>query len=281
MASIKYDVEKEKSRLRLQGKVAIVTGGASGIGEGIALELARQGANVAIADINLNGANKVAGKIKTLGVKSIAVKTDVTNFKDVQLMVRKVQDALGDIDILVNDAGGHVKGIPSTFLFDETEEAWDAMIALNLKSVFNCCRAVIGHMRERHYGKIVNIASVSGMVGHVRSVDYCAAKAGVIGFTMALAKEVGTYGINVNSVSPGPTVTPLTSGLITGQGIEKEVMTNATHLGRLGKPEDIAYAVAFLASDEASFITAQNLPVCGARNFSGGPDSLYKWQPGR
>jgi NAD(P)-dependent dehydrogenase (short-subunit alcohol dehydrogenase family) len=104
-------------------------------------------------------------------------------------------------------------------------------------------------------------------------------KAGVIGFTMALDKEVGTFGININSASPGPTITPLTAGLITGDGIEREVMLNATYLGRLGKPKDIAYTAAFLASDEASFITAQNLPVCDARNFSGGPDNLYIWQP--
>lgn len=254
--------------LGLKDKVAIVTGAARGIGRGIALELAREGANVAIVDINLDGAEKVADEIKALGRKAIAIKTDVTKFEGVKLMTKRVRDELGDVDILVNNAGGTVPGAGEHALFcEKTEEDWDAGIALNLKSVFNCCRAVIERMIERRSGKIVNISSVAGVVGAARMIDYSAAKAGVIGFTMTLAKEVAGHGINVNSISPGPIATPLFIASVSEKN--KEDYIRLTGLGRLGKPEDIAYMAAFLVSDEASFITGHNHVVAGLRDIGG------------
>ncbi len=167
--------------LGIKDKVAVVTGAAGGIGEAIALELAREGAHIAVIDINLEGAGKVADQVKALGLKSTAIQTDVTNFAEVKRMAQKVRDELGDIDILVNVAGGRPPGINRALFCEKSEEDWDAMIALNLKSVFNCCRAVIERMIERRTGKIVNIASVAGVIGNATSIDYSAAKGGVIG----------------------------------------------------------------------------------------------------
>lgn len=158
--------------------MAIVTGAAGGIGEAIVLELAREGAHIAVIDINLEGAGKVADQVKALGRKSTAMQTDVTKFADVKLMVQKVRDKLGDIDILVNVAGGAPQRFQPALFCEKSEENWDAMIALNLKSVFNCCRAVIERMIERRTGKIVNIASVAGLIGNPKSIDYSTAKGG-------------------------------------------------------------------------------------------------------
>jgi NAD(P)-dependent dehydrogenase (short-subunit alcohol dehydrogenase family) len=253
--------------MKLKDKVAIVTGASSGIGRGIALQLAREGANVAIVDINLDGAKKVADEIKALGRKTIAIKTDVTKFEEVKLMTKRVRDELGDVDILVNNAGGQAPGTKPSPLWEKTERDWDAGVALNLKSVFNCCRAVIERMIERRTGKIVNIASVAGIIGGAPLTDYSAAKGGVIAFTKTLAKEVAAYGINVNSISPGPTETPLFIAQISGK--IKEDYKRLTGLGRLCKPEDIAYMAAFLVSDEAIFITGHDHVVAGLRDIGG------------
>ena len=244
-----------------------MTGSASGIGQAIALGLAREGANIAVIDINLDGARKVANEVKALGRKSIAIQTDVTKFAQVKLMAKKVRNELGDVDILVNVAGGTAPGVKRNFLCNKSEEDWDAMIALNLKSVFNCCRAVIERMIERRTGKIVNIASVAGVVGNAASIDYSAAKGGVIAFTKALAKEVAGYGINVNSVSPGPIATPLLMKRASDK-IRKEYVV-LTGMGRLGTPEDISHMVAFLVSEAASFITGHDHIVAGLRDIGG------------
>jgi NAD(P)-dependent dehydrogenase (short-subunit alcohol dehydrogenase family) len=251
----------------IKGKLAIVTGGAGAIGQAIALELAREGANIAVIDINLDGARKVANEVKALGRKSIAIQTDVTKFAQVKLMTKKVRNELGDVDILVNVAGGTAPGVKRNFLCDKSEKDWDAMIALNLKSVFNCCRAVIERMIERRTGKIVSIASVAGVVGNAASIDYSAAKGGVIAFTKALAKEVAGYGINVNSVSPGPIATPLLMKRASDK-IRKEYVV-LTGMGRLGTPEDISHMVAFLVSEGANFITGHDHIVAGLRDIGG------------
>jgi 3-oxoacyl-[acyl-carrier protein] reductase len=248
--------------MRLENRVAIVTGGAQGIGRAIALGLAKEGADVALADIDSEPASKVVDEITDLGRKAIAIKTDVSKNEEAKLMAKTALDEFGKIDILVNNAGQSARE-RRAFFSESTEEVWDFVINLNLKGVRNCTRAVINHMIERRSGKIVNIASCAGVVGDAGSVDYSAAKAGVIGFTRALAKEVASYGINVNCVSPGPIKTRIASILPDGT----ERLRQLTGFGRIGEPEDIAAMVVFLVSDEANFITGQNHPVCGLRNL--------------
>jgi NAD(P)-dependent dehydrogenase (short-subunit alcohol dehydrogenase family) len=255
--------------MSLKDKVALVTGAGSGIGEAIALNLAKEGASLAIADINADLAQKVSARINEMGGKAIAIQVDVSDFADAELMAKQAQEELGDVDILVNNAGGTPSGVKLSPLAEKPESDWDAMIALNLKSVYNCCHALIGRMIERRCGKIVNIASVGGMVGISWSTDYSAAKAGVIGLTKALAKELAEYGINVNSVSPGPIATQLFLEIATEA--QKERYNTLTGFNRIGRPEEIAYMVTFLASDKANFITGQNHAVGGLRDL-GGPD---------
>ena len=255
--------------MKLKDQVALVTGAGRGIGRAIALNLAKEGSSVGVVEIDGDLAKKVSEEIEALGVKAVAIQADVGSFEEVKRAAELVQKTLGDIDILVNNAGGKPSGLEMSPVCEKPESDWDAMIRLNLKSVYNGCRAVIERMIERRSGKIVNIASVGGMVGISGSSDYCAAKAGVIGFTKSLAKEVAQYGINVNSVSPGPIATELFMELSTDA--QKQRYKDWTGFNRYGKPEDIAYTVTFLASDEASFITGQNHAVCGLRDL-GGPD---------
>jgi NAD(P)-dependent dehydrogenase (short-subunit alcohol dehydrogenase family) len=262
--------EKEGWWMKFKDKVALVTGAGRGIGRAIAINLAKEGSSVGIVDIDGDLAKKLSKEIETLGgVKAVAIQADVSNFEEVKKATQLVVETLGDIDILVNNAGGTPAGMKLSPVCEKPESDWDAMIRLNLTSVYSGCRAVIERMIERRSGKIVNIASVGGMVGISGSSDYCAAKAGVIGFTKALAKEVAQYGINVNSVSPGPIATELFMELSTDA--QKKRYKDWTGFNRFGKPEDIAYTVTFLASDEASFITGQNHAVCGLRDL-GGPD---------
>ena len=249
--------------MRLKDRVAIVTGGSSGIGKAICKRMATEGAVVIVADIAIEQAKEVANELKALGAKAIALNVDVTKSQDTDQMVTSVLDEFGKVDILVNNAGGSPpeKGV---FFHDSKEEVWDWAIALNLKGVRNCTRAVINHMIKRKSGKIVSTASISGITGTLTKVDYSAAKAGVIGFTKALAKEVASYGINVNCVSPGPIATPL---FLSNKKELQEEAIQAVFLKRVGKPEEIANMVAFLASDEASFIVGQNFIVDGGRSL--------------
>jgi NAD(P)-dependent dehydrogenase (short-subunit alcohol dehydrogenase family) len=250
--------------MKLKDRVAIVTGGASGIGRAIALRLAKEGTDVVVADIDSGQANKLADEIKGLGRKAIAVKVDVSKSKEVNQMAKMTRDEFGKIDILVNNAGGTAR--ERRLFYESTEEAWDYVLGINLKGTLNCSRAVINHMIERRTGKIVSIASVAGMIGKAELTDYSAAKGAIISFTMSLAKEVASFGINVNCVSPGPIQTRLMDKL-SPDAIEK--MSDLTGFGRWGKPEEIASMVAFLVSDEADFITGQNFAVCGLRNLGG------------
>ena len=245
-------------------KVSIVTGGARGMGRAIALRLAKDGADIVVSDINLEGANEVVKEIETLGRRALAIRTDVAKSSEVNQMVETTLKEFGRIDILVNNAGGSA-GERKSLFHESTEEVWDYVIGVNLKGVLNCCRAVIGPMMKQRSGKIVSIASVSGIFGHKGLADYSAAKAGVIGFTMALAKEVASYGVNVNCVSPGPIETPGISERVSRD--YNEYIIKTTGFGRAGKPEEIASMVAFLASDESNFISGQNIPVCGIRNL--------------
>ena len=249
---------------KLKGKVAIVTGAGRGIGRAIALRLAKEGADIVISDINLEGAKKVVQEVEALGRAALATRTDVVKSKEVEQMVETTLRKFGRIDILCNNAGGSARERQSLF-HESTEEIWDYVIGINLKAVRNCCRAVIGLMMKQRSGKIVNIASYAGICGVKGLVDYSAAKAGIIGFTKALAKEVASYGININCVSPGPIETP---GMLEGYSHDYiENTIRSAGFGRFGKPEEIASMVAFLASDEANFISGQNIPVCGIKNL--------------
>ncbi len=249
--------------MMLNAKTAIVTGAAMGIGKAIAIDLAREGADVVVTDLNLEEAKKVADEIKAIGRKALAIKTDVTKSAEVNQMVKNVLDTFGKIDILVNNAGQGARERASLFK-DSSEEVWDFVIGVNLMGVLNCCRAVCDHMIQRHSGKIINIASFDGVVGDPGMADYSGAKAGVIGFTMAFAKEVAQNGIYVNCVSPGPIETRAVKFMSTER---IESLKKMTGLGRFGKPEEIAYMVSFLASEKANFITGQNFLVCGLANL--------------
>jgi 2-hydroxycyclohexanecarboxyl-CoA dehydrogenase len=246
--------------MNLTEKVAIVTGGANGIGEAICKRMAQEGANVVVADIAIEQAKKLSDKLANSYSRSLALKVDVTKSQDANYMLTAVLDEFGKVDILVNNAG---RGSQDKGVFSESEEdVWDFVIALNLKGVLNCTHAVINHMIERKEGKIVNIASRAGVQGTVGLADYSAAKAGVIGFTKALAKEIAPYGITVNSVSPGPIATSL---FLSNPEEFQERIRSGVLLGRLGKPEEIASMAVFLASDEADFITGQNFIVDGGK----------------
>ncbi len=244
---------------RLKGKAAIVTGGAQGIGEAIARRLASEGATPAILDIQIEKAQAVANDLGSKGIRAIAIKMDITDSQDVKRAVKEVEDKLGMVDILINNAGFD-KGAPFIQL---PEELWDRIIAINLRGHITVTRAVLDGMINRNYGKIVNIASDAGRVGSSGESVYSACKGGLIAFTKTLARELIRYNILVNCVCPGPTDTALLAGMGKDNPKLVEALQRAIPMRRLGKPEEIASAVAFLASDEASYITGQTLSVSG------------------
>jgi NAD(P)-dependent dehydrogenase (short-subunit alcohol dehydrogenase family) len=239
--------------MRLEGKSALVTGGASGIGAAIAARLTAEGAEVLIADINLEAGVELAEQI---GAR--AERLDVTDPDAAKELV----SAHGPFAILVNNAGTDEFGF-----FTKTDPAhWERLMAVNLGGVFACTHAVLPGMQEAGYGRIVNIASEAGRVGSKGSAVYSAAKGGVIAFTKVIARENARYGINANSIAPGPIETPLLmQALEAGELGERiiETMKSATQLRRLGKPEEVAAAVAFFASDDASYVTGETLGVSG------------------
>lgn len=241
----------------LSGQKAIVTGGKSGIGKAIVELLARRGAEVLLAARNLEETTAVAAEIsQSTGQRIIPADVDVANSNQVRAMVELAQKELGRIDILVNNAGT----TRDALILRMKEEDWDTVLDTNLKGVYLCSKAVIRSMMKQHYGRIVNISSVSGLAGQVGQTNYSASKAGVIGFSKALAREVASRQITVNVVAPGFVPTTLTVDLPEEL---KEAMIKLTPLGRWGTPEEIAYAVAFLASAEAAYITGQVLSVDG------------------
>ncbi len=241
----------------LNGKKAIVTGGRRGIGRAIVEVLAQRGADVLMADRNLEECVVVAEEISlATGQRIIPASVDVTDATQTRSMIELAQKEFGRIDILVNNAGV----TRDTLIMRMEEEDWDVVIDTNLKGVFNCSKAVIRSMMKQRFGRIINISSVSGLAGQVGQTNYSASKAGVIGFTKALAREVASRQITVNAVAPGFVPTALTNDLPEEL---KEAMMKLTPLGRWGKPEEIAYAVAFFASDEAAYITGQVLSVDG------------------
>jgi NAD(P)-dependent dehydrogenase (short-subunit alcohol dehydrogenase family) len=240
----------------LTGQTAIVTGAAAGIGEAIAHRLAAAGATIAIVDLDLIGAQRVAD---VLANSSFAIRADVSQAAEVSAAVEEVVNRTGRIDILVNNAG--IAG-PSAPIWEQTAEHWQKNIAINLTGVFNFCRAVIPHMRSRAYGRIVNIASIAGKEGNPRMVPYSATKAGVIGLTKSLGKEVATEGICVNAVAPAVVQTQILDQLTPEQ---VAYMTEKIPMRRTGKPQEIAAVVHFLASPDCSFVTAQCYDASGGR----------------
>jgi 2-hydroxycyclohexanecarboxyl-CoA dehydrogenase len=240
--------------MRLEGRKALVTGGASGIGAAIARRLAAEGAEVTVGDLNLDGAAEVAGEISGL-----AIELDVTDLGSAQAAV---DSAGAPIDILINNAGTDEFG----FFSQTTPEQWEKVIGVNLRGVLNCTYAALPGMQEAGYGRMVNIASEAGRVGSKGSAVYSAAKGGVIAFTKVMAREGARFGITANAIAPGPIETPLLmQAKELGEVGEKiiETMKAGTQLRRLGQPEEVAAAVAFLASDDASYVTGETLGVSG------------------
>ena len=249
--------------MRLKDKVAIITGGGSGIGRETCRLFAREGAKMMIADLIVEAATEVADELKAQGHQAVAMKTDITSFDEAQHLIDATLDTFGHIDILANIAGGSAGPVIKTkhsLFADSTRERWEDMINLNLYGALNCTRAVINHMIERRSGKIVSFASTAGMIGMQKAAEYAAAKGGIIAFTKTLAKEVGQYGINVNCISPGVIGSPRVE-LMPKEMVQQWL--DGIPLGRLGKPEEAASVVLFLASDEASYITGENITVAG------------------
>lgn len=244
---------------RFKNRVAIVTGGAQGIGAAITRRLANEGAAVAILDIQYEKAQEVARDVSVKGGQAVAVKMDISDSQEVKRAVKEVEDRFSRIDILVNNAGWD-KAAPFVQL---AEELWDRVIAINLRGPIAVTRAVLDGMIRRNYGRVVNIASDAGRVGSSGESVYSACKGGIIAFTKTLARELVRYNILVNCVCPGPTDTPLLAEMRRENPRLVEALQNAIPMRRLGQPEEVAAAVAFLASDEASYITGQTLSVSG------------------
>ena len=248
--------------MKLKNKVAVITGAAQGIGRAIATTLAQQGANVVVSDIQLEKAKTTAKEIMAeTGQEVIAIHADVVDSASVKAMIDRTIDEFERIDILVNNAGT----TRDTLIMRMKEADWDLVLNINLKGTFNCSKAVVRPMMKQQYGRIVNIASVSGLIGQAGQTNYSSSKAGIIGFTKALAREVGSRNITVNAIAPGLVKTALTIDL--PQEL-KDYFIEMTPLGRYGEPEDVANAVAFLVSDEASYITGHVLSVDGGMAMS-------------
>ena len=243
----------------LQNKSAIVTGGSLGIGTAICLDLAKNGANVALNyRKHAAEAESIAAQINEMGVKGLAVKADVSNFSDAQAMIDKVVAQWGSVDILVCNAGINWDGV----IWKMTEEQWDTVMNIDLKGYFNYIRAVSPHFRERKGGRIINLTSINGLRGKFGQSNYSAAKAGIIGLTKTLARELGKYGVTSNAVAPGLILTDMMAKM---PEEAKQVSLNETVLKRLGDPEDVAHLVTFLASDLARHITGEVIKVDGGQ----------------
>ncbi|HHV63019.1 MAG TPA: SDR family oxidoreductase [Firmicutes bacterium] len=254
--------------MNLKGQVAVVTGGGRGMGKAAALRLAEDGAALVVIDVNGENARLVAEEIVKRGGEAIGLQVDVSNSDEVKKAFAKIDDRFGGrIDILVNAAGiQRVAGI-----LEETEEVWDKLMAVNTKGTFLCCQEACKRMIPRRYGRIINFGSSAGLTGVVFMLSYSASKFGVIGFTQALALEVGKYGITVNAVCPGAVDTEMwrdtREGFAERTGVSAEDQLKQTAesipLGRVGQVDDIAKVIRFLVSDDASYVTAQAISVCG------------------
>jgi len=244
----------------LEGKTALVTGAARGIGKSIAMKLAEQGANIAFTDLQYNDAAKeVEKQIQSMGVKAKAYASDASKFEETQTLVDEIQKDFGTMDILVNNACI----AQDTLLMRMTEQQWDTVISVNLKSVFNFTKAVQKYMLKQKYGSIINMSSVVGVSGNAGQSNYSASKAGIIGFTKSIAKELGSRNIRCNAIAPGFIITEMTAKL--PEDVRKS-WEQQIPLRRGGTPEDVANVTLFLASDLSAYVSGQVINVCGAMN---------------
>lgn len=242
--------------MQLSGRIALITGAGQGIGKAIALKLASYGADVAVVDVNLENAQQTAREAQTMGRKAVALKVDVSNLKETEEMAEKVFKDLEGIHILVNNAGITKDGL----ILRMTEEDWDRVIDVNLKGAFNCTKSVLKYMSKMHWGRIVNIASVVGVMGNAGQANYAASKAGLIGLTKSVAREFAVRNITCNAVAPGFIETAMTGTL---SDKVKEDLLRQIPLGRFGGANDVAMGVLFLASNASSYITGQVLNING------------------
>jgi len=242
--------------MKLEGKLALITGGARGIGQAIALTFAREGADIVVADVNLEVAQKTASEIEALGRKALALEMDVTDYAKVEDGVNKILDKFGKVDILVNNAGI----TKDNLILRMSQAEWDAVINVNLKGTFNCIKAVSRPMVKQRSGKIISIASIIGLMGNAGQANYAASKAGIIALTKTIAKELASRNVNANAVAPGFIQTEMTAKL---PEAVKAKMLEAIPLAKLGTPQDVANVCLFLASADSNYITGQVITVDG------------------
>jgi len=240
----------------LEGKIALVTGGARGIGREIALLFAKQGADMTLCDVDLEQAEQTAKEIKALGRECLVLKADVTDSGSVQVMVDKILDKFKKLDILINNAGITRDGL----VFRMSEQDWDKVIAVNLKGTFLCTKIVSKVMLKQRFGRIVNLASIIGIMGNIGQANYAASKAGIIGLTKSVAKELAPRGVCVNAIAPGFIRTEMTAKL--SEDVRKG-MLSVIPLGRFGEPKDVANLALFLSSEGSSYITGQVIQIDG------------------
>ncbi len=243
---------------RLAGKVAFVTGGGQGIGRGVALRLGAEGAAVAVVDYNLDTAQRTAEELRSSDVRAIAIQADVSDSQQVAHAVRLAEAELGPVDVLANIAGIYGRHAP---VREQELENWQRVLAVNLTGTFLCCKAVLPGMVQRRWGRIINIASGQAVQPRANVAPYAASKAAVIGFTKTLALEVARTGVTVNCIMPGVTDTPMPRQYGSEERLQQQARLNP--MGRIGRPEDVAAAIAFLASDDAAYITGQTIAVNG------------------
>lgn len=241
---------------RLVGKVALVTGASRGIGKAIALRLAQDGADVVVAATSIENADVVAKQIEALGRNSLPIGLNVALYKEVEEMMKSALGVFPKVDILVNNAGI----TKDNLLVRMTEEQWDRVLEVNLKGSFNCIRALAKSMMKQRAGKIINISSIVGVIGNAGQANYCASKAGIIGLTKSVARELASRNIQVNAIAPGYIETDMTGELADDV---QETLKTTIPLGRIGRPEEIAAAATFLASDQSDYITGQVIQVDG------------------
>jgi len=249
---------------KLDNRIAVITGGGTNIGKGIALEFAKEGADVVVSSRSMANLEKVAEEIKSLGRRSLAIATDVRVKEQVQNMIKRTLDEFGRIDILVNNSGITRRAL----IVDMSQEDWDDVIATNLTGVFYCLQAVARQMMEQKYGKIINMSSISGVGGIAPTLaNYSAVKAGVVQLTKAAARELGPYGINVNAIAPGAVESTIYLARRTPEEVEDwlEYARKVALMGRIGTPEDIAKLAVYLASDDSSFICGETIVIDGGR----------------